>query len=67
MDSLTTSYIFGLFLGSIGSFVGAYIGNKILPIESSLAEPSVQTIEQTPSPAPQNTAQIQPEPPSITS
>lgn len=67
MDSLTTSYLFCLFLGSAGSFVGAYLGNKILPIESSVSPVPVQMPEPTPAPVQQSTEQTQPVAPSTTS
>jgi hypothetical protein len=36
MDSLTTAYLVCILIGSIGSFSGAFLGNKFAPIESSV-------------------------------
>ena len=66
MDSLTTSYLLSLVLGSAGSFVAAYVGNKMLPIQSSVSPAPVQTPEPTPAPVQQSTEQTQPVAPSIT-
>ncbi len=60
MDSLTTAYLVCMFIGSIGSFAGSYMGNKMLPIESSTIATSVQTPEPSPVPPPQSTEQTQP-------
>jgi len=71
MDSLTTAYLVCMLIGTLGSFAGAYAGNKMLPIESSslVVEPpeSVETPPEQPlAPSPQNTEQTQPEVPSAT-
>lgn len=69
MDSLTTAYLVCMLIGTLGSFAGAYAGNKMSPIESStlVVEPvaSVQTPPEQP-PSPQNTEQTQPVAPSTT-
>lgn len=68
MDSLTTAYLVCMLIGTLGSFAGAYAGNKMFPIESStiVVEPvaSVQTPVPPPAPSPQNTEQTQPAVPS---
>lgn len=63
MDSLTTAYLVCIFIGSAGSVVGAFIGNKMSPIPSSakpiVPEP-VQMPAPTPAPSPQNIEQTAP-------
>lgn len=71
MDSLTTAYLVCILIGTFGSFAGAYAGNKMLPIESSLVletpppVESVQTPEPPPVPSPQNIEQTEPVVPSV--
>ena len=38
MDSLTTSYLVCMLIGSVGTLAGAFLGNKVFQIESSIAE-----------------------------
>ncbi len=59
MDSLTTSYLVGMFIGSVGAVAAAFTGNKIYPIESSkIIVPAVEPATSV-SP-PQNTVQTPP-------
>ena len=63
MDSLTTAYLVCMLIGSGCAVGGAFMGNKLLPIESSekvetISPPKVEPAAvETP---PQNTAQTQP-------
>ena len=41
MDSLTTSYLVCMLIGSASAVGGAMAGNKMFPIESSLISPPV--------------------------
>jgi hypothetical protein len=71
MGSLTTAYLVCMLIGSVTSIAGAYIGNKIYPIPSSVVIPPdvsssappevVQKIEPDPVVSPQNTVQSPPE------
>ena len=60
MDSLTTSYLVCMLIGSMCAVGGAVAGSKVFPFESSaIATPPV--VESPVSAAPsQNTAQTQP-------
>lgn len=75
MDSLTTAYLVCTLIGSAASVAGAFLGNKVFPIESSdivqppsdvpsVPESLPQTPEQPPAPSPQSTEQTQPVVPS---
>ena len=74
MDSLTTSYLVCMLIGSVGTLAGAFLGNKVFQIESSIAEipvvgssvpePSSQTPEPPLAPSQQNTEQNPPSVPS---
>lgn len=61
MDSLTTSYLVGILIGSLSAIGGAVGGSRVSPIESSSAIAPPPAVEPSVAVAPpQNTEQIPP-------
>jgi len=61
MDSLTTSYLVGMLIGSASAVGAAFLGNKVSPIESSSAVTSPPAVESSvAAPSLQNTEQSSP-------